>query len=154
MNPNLPRHALWRPGMTWDAIGALDPQIRHPMTRGRRDPQARLADMDAMGVDQALLYPTWFAEGFLLVQRSRRRVRAGARLQRLDRRFLRGGAGPAVRRRDAAAAEHGLRARGTGASRGNSVVPRRLHPADVHRETAISTIRTTTRSGPSWNGSA
>jgi len=24
-NPNLPRHALWRPGMTWDAIGELDP---------------------------------------------------------------------------------------------------------------------------------
>jgi len=26
----------------------------------------RLADMDAMGVDQSLLYPTWFAEGFFL----------------------------------------------------------------------------------------
>jgi hypothetical protein len=24
--------------------------------------------MDAMGVDQALLYPTWFAEGFFLVR--------------------------------------------------------------------------------------
>ena len=22
-HPNLPRHALWRPGMTWDAIGEL-----------------------------------------------------------------------------------------------------------------------------------
>jgi predicted TIM-barrel fold metal-dependent hydrolase len=67
-NPNLPRHALWRPGMTWDAIGELDPHKRHPMTEGATDPQARLADMDAMGVDQALLYPTWFAEGFFLVQ--------------------------------------------------------------------------------------
>jgi predicted TIM-barrel fold metal-dependent hydrolase len=66
-NPNLPRHALWRPGMDWDAIGALDPHTRHPMTRGASDPQARLADMDAMGVDQTLLYPTWFAEGFFLV---------------------------------------------------------------------------------------
>src|SRR5258708_4066753 len=63
-NPNLPRHALWRPGMTWDGIGELDPHTRHPMTEGATDPQARLADMDAMGVDQALLYPTWFAEGF------------------------------------------------------------------------------------------
>ena len=37
------------------------------MTEGASDPKARLADMDAMGVDQALLYPTWFAEGFHLV---------------------------------------------------------------------------------------
>src|SRR4029077_3615615 len=66
-NPNLPRHALWRPGMDWDAIGALDPQVKHPATEGASDPRARLADMDAMGVDQALLYPTWFAEGFFLV---------------------------------------------------------------------------------------
>src|SRR6267142_2619929 len=67
-NPNLPRHALWRPGMNWDAIGALDPHTRHPMTEGASDPQARLADMDAMGVDQTLLYPSWFAEGFFLVR--------------------------------------------------------------------------------------
>jgi uncharacterized protein len=67
-NPNLPRHALWRPGMTWDAIGELDPHTSHPMTEGASDPQARLADMDAMGVDRTLLYPTWFAEGFFLVR--------------------------------------------------------------------------------------
>jgi len=66
-NPNLPRHALWRPGMSWDAIGELDPHMRHPMNEGASDPRARLADMDAMGIDQALLYPTWFAEGFFLV---------------------------------------------------------------------------------------
>jgi predicted TIM-barrel fold metal-dependent hydrolase len=67
-NPNLPRHALWRPGMTWEAVGELDPHTAHPMTEGASDPQARLADMDAMGVDQTLLYPTWFAEGFFLVR--------------------------------------------------------------------------------------
>jgi uncharacterized protein len=67
-NPNLPRHALWRPGMDWEAVGALDPQVRHPPTAGASDPEARLGDMDAMGVDQALLYPTWFAEGFFLVR--------------------------------------------------------------------------------------
>src|SRR5438132_5796286 len=67
-NSNLPRHALWRPGMTWDAIGELDPHTRHPMNEGARDPHTRLADMDAMGVDQTLLYPTWFAEGFFLVR--------------------------------------------------------------------------------------
>ena len=67
-NPNIPRHAIWRPGMTWDSIGELDPNIRHPMNEGAWNPQARLADMDAMGIDQTLLYPTWFAEGFPLVQ--------------------------------------------------------------------------------------
>ena len=67
-NPNLPRHALWRPGMSWDAVGELDPHIRHPMNEGAWDPPARLADMDAMGVDQSLFYPTWFAEGFFLVR--------------------------------------------------------------------------------------
>jgi hypothetical protein len=48
-NPNLPRHALRRPGMSWVAIGELDPHTRHPMTEGASGPQARLADMDAMG---------------------------------------------------------------------------------------------------------
>ena len=67
-NPNLPRHAIWRPGMTWDSIGEMDPKIRHPMTEGASNPRARLADMDAMGIDQTLLYPTWFAEGFPLVR--------------------------------------------------------------------------------------
>jgi predicted TIM-barrel fold metal-dependent hydrolase len=67
-NPNLPRHALWRPGMTWEAIGELDPNTRHPINEGACDPRARLSDMDRMGVDQTLLYPTWFAEGFHLVR--------------------------------------------------------------------------------------
>jgi predicted TIM-barrel fold metal-dependent hydrolase len=67
-NSNIPRHAIWRPGMTWDQVGELDPNTRHPMTSGASDPAARLKDMDAMGVDQALLYPTWFAEGFHLVE--------------------------------------------------------------------------------------
>jgi predicted TIM-barrel fold metal-dependent hydrolase len=67
MNPNIPRHAIWRPGMTWDDIGALDASRRHDMNPGASDPRARLADMDRMGVDQAFLYPTWFAEAFPLV---------------------------------------------------------------------------------------
>jgi len=67
-NPNIPSHAIWRPGMTWEAIGDLDPTIRHPANEGGSNSQARLRDMDAMGVDQTLLYPTWFAEGFPLVK--------------------------------------------------------------------------------------
>ncbi len=68
MNSNIPRHAIWRPGLSWRQIGELDPRVRHPMTSGGSDPEARLKDMDAMGVDQAFLYPTWFAEGFHLVE--------------------------------------------------------------------------------------
>jgi predicted TIM-barrel fold metal-dependent hydrolase len=68
MNSNIPRHAIWRPGMTWDKVGQLDPNTRHAMTEGASNPGARLRDMDAMGVDQAFLYPTWFAEGFHLVE--------------------------------------------------------------------------------------
>jgi predicted TIM-barrel fold metal-dependent hydrolase len=68
MNSNIPRHALWRPGMTWDKVGELDPAVRHPINEAAWNPQARLRDMDAMGIDQAFLYPTWFAEGFHLVE--------------------------------------------------------------------------------------
>src|ERR1700745_539618 len=68
MNSNIPRHAIWRPGMTWEKVGELDPNQRHAMTECACDAKARLRDMDAMGVDQALLYPTWFAEGFHLVE--------------------------------------------------------------------------------------
>ena len=25
-NPNIPRHAIWQPGMTWQSIGELDPR--------------------------------------------------------------------------------------------------------------------------------
>jgi hypothetical protein len=62
------RHAVWRPGCTAEDIGALDPRAFSGITPGAWDAEARLADMDAMGVDQALLYPTWFAEGFHLVR--------------------------------------------------------------------------------------
>ena len=67
-NTNIPRHAIWRPGMTWDSIGELDPNTRHATNEGSWNPRARLNDMDAMGVDQTFLYPTWFAEGFHLVE--------------------------------------------------------------------------------------
>ena len=67
-NLNIPSHAIWRPGMTWDTIGDLDPNTPHPMNEAAWNPHARIRDMDAMGVDQAFLYPTWFAEGFPLVK--------------------------------------------------------------------------------------
>ena len=67
-NSNIPRHAIWKPGMTWDSVGDLDPDVRHPESEGASDPEARLRDMDAMGVDRSFLYPTWYAEGFHLVE--------------------------------------------------------------------------------------
>src|SRR5262249_14900182 len=62
------RQACWRPGLTPEQIGALDPEVEQPMTAGAQDPAARLKDMDAMGVDRALLFPTLFAEYFPLVE--------------------------------------------------------------------------------------
>ena len=68
MNCNIPRHAIWKPGMTWEQVGDLDPDRRHAANEGASNPHARLRDMDAMGVDQTFLYPTWFAEGFHLIE--------------------------------------------------------------------------------------
>jgi predicted TIM-barrel fold metal-dependent hydrolase len=62
------RQACWTPGTTPAAIGRLDPEVRHPVTAGAQDPAARLRDMDAMGVDRALLFPTLFAEHFPLIE--------------------------------------------------------------------------------------
>ena len=62
------RHACWHPGMTPDDVGRLDPELPHPITAGAYDPVARLEDMDAMGVERALLFPTLFAEYFPLVE--------------------------------------------------------------------------------------
>ncbi len=64
---NIPRQGVWRPGMTVEQIGSLDPTVRHPVNPGGSDPEVRLRDMDQMGVDQALLFPTYFAEYFPLV---------------------------------------------------------------------------------------
>jgi hypothetical protein len=47
------------------AVGALVPgtepwKQRFGRLAGCRDPQARLRDMDAIGTDQVMLFPTWF----------------------------------------------------------------------------------------------
>jgi uncharacterized protein len=60
----LNRHAIWRPGMTPDEIGALDLRKPHPINPGAQQPAARLRDMDTIGVDKAVLFPTLFAEYF------------------------------------------------------------------------------------------
>jgi hypothetical protein len=35
------------------------------MTEGASNPKAHLKEMDAMGVDQAMIYSTWFARAFI-----------------------------------------------------------------------------------------
>ncbi len=69
MNPSgINRHAVWKPGMKPEDIGALDPTVRHPVNPGAYDSQVRLRDMDAMGIDQQLLFPTLFAEYFPCIE--------------------------------------------------------------------------------------
>lgn len=64
----LTREAIWRPGRTPSDIGALDLDTFHEPNSAAWDPEARLADMDAMGVDQAILHPTLFGEHLPLVE--------------------------------------------------------------------------------------
>lgn len=67
-NRGIPRYAIWKPGMKPEDIGALDANRPHPPNPGASEPQARLRDMDAMGVDQAVLFPILFNEYFPVVE--------------------------------------------------------------------------------------
>ena len=129
------------------------PDVTASGDRGRLGPAGASCRYGRDGGRPGLLYPTWFAEGFFLVQRPGRRLRAGARLQQLDRRLLQGGAGPALRRRDDAAAEHGLRARGVATGGADAVHSAPCSSGRCSSRTATSTIRITTRCGRSWSGS-
>jgi predicted TIM-barrel fold metal-dependent hydrolase len=60
--PGINRLAVWRPGMSPESIGRLDPSHPPDPNLGAWDPAARLADMDALGVDEAVVLPTLFAE--------------------------------------------------------------------------------------------
>ncbi|MBI3743612.1 MAG: amidohydrolase family protein [Chloroflexi bacterium] len=64
----LNRLAIYRPGLTAKEIGSMDPRKPHPITAGAQDAKARIKDMDAMGIDQALIFPTLFAEYFPVVE--------------------------------------------------------------------------------------
>jgi predicted TIM-barrel fold metal-dependent hydrolase len=58
----LNRRAIWRPGMSPDEIGGLDPRKPYPINPGAHTAANRLSDMDQIGVDKALLFPTLFGE--------------------------------------------------------------------------------------------
>ena len=123
------------------------------MNEGAWDPQARLADMDAMGVDQALLYPTWFAEGFFLVRDPDVAYALARAYNDWIAGFLQGGAAAAVRRRDIAAAEHGFRARGDYSGWRGCRASAPSSSGRCSSKTAISTIPITIRCGPNWSSS-
>jgi predicted TIM-barrel fold metal-dependent hydrolase len=63
----LVRQAVWRPGMTSEEIGGLDPDVFQPLNPGAFEVGARLADMDATGIDVAVVFPTLFGEYLPLV---------------------------------------------------------------------------------------
>jgi uncharacterized protein len=53
------------PGWNKKEVGALTPgteawKAKFGRVAGCRDPRARLRDMDALGIDQVMLFPTWF----------------------------------------------------------------------------------------------
>jgi predicted TIM-barrel fold metal-dependent hydrolase len=62
------RQAIWRPGTKPADIGALDPNVFHELNPGAWDPVARLADLDAMGIAQQVVFPTLFAEYLPMVE--------------------------------------------------------------------------------------
>ncbi len=62
------RHACWEPGMTVDDIGSLDPASLHTAVAGASDPVARLRDLDVLGIDQQIIFPTLFNEHLPVVE--------------------------------------------------------------------------------------
>ena len=130
-SPNIPRHAIWQPGMTWESVGDLDPDVRHPLTPGASGPQARLLHMDLMGVDQAFLYPTWFAEGFPLIEDPDVAHVLARAYNDWIADFCAVGTATSLRSSHASAAEYGLCVTGVAPRRREAVLPRCLHPASV-----------------------
>src|SRR5919198_1026883 len=71
------------PGWNKKEIGALTPgtpawQAKFGRLAGCRDPRARLADMDALGVDQVMRFPSWFVRLPLVREPAAARILATA----------------------------------------------------------------------------
>jgi len=56
------RRAVWRPGMSPEEIGSINPEQACQLNPGAQIAADRLRDMDEIGVDKALMFPTLFAE--------------------------------------------------------------------------------------------
>ena len=132
-NTNIPRHAIWRPGMTWEDVGELDPNTRHSINEGAWDTKARLRDMDAMGVGQAFLYPTWFAEGFHLVEDPDVAYALARAYNNWMADFCQAAPDRLFAAAMLAAPGHGLCTRGAAAGRQDPVLPRGFYTAHVYR---------------------
>jgi predicted TIM-barrel fold metal-dependent hydrolase len=75
MNRNrLNRYACFHPGATVESIAELDPNAHHEDTPGASDGVARLRDLDALGIDQQVVFPTLFAEQLPVVESPRAAV--------------------------------------------------------------------------------
>ena len=132
-NSNIPRHAIWRPGLSWDEIRR--DRCRHEARAqpGRLGPQGAAVGHGRDGRRPGVPVPDLVRRGLPPGRRPGRRLRAGARLQRLDGRLLLRRARATFRRRHAAAAEPGLRRRGAAAGLSSRLLPRRFPAAHVHR---------------------
>ena len=63
------RASIWRPGMTKEHIGSMpEEEVRRANVPGGYDPRERLKDMDVMGIDQVMLFPTSFGQGLISVE--------------------------------------------------------------------------------------
>jgi predicted TIM-barrel fold metal-dependent hydrolase len=62
------RQAIWRPGMTLEDVGDLNPETVHAINPGANEVGPRVADLDELGIDCAIAYPTLFSEYFPLVE--------------------------------------------------------------------------------------
>lgn len=70
----LNRFACFRPGETLESLGELDPSAASEDNPGAADAAARLRDLDALGIDQQIVYPTLFAEHLPVVESPRAAV--------------------------------------------------------------------------------
>ncbi|MCH2171393.1 amidohydrolase [Myxococcota bacterium] len=70
----LNRYACFHPGDDVESIGALDPEAGTAENPGAWDPAARLRDLDALGIDQQVVFPTLFSEHLPVVQSPRAAV--------------------------------------------------------------------------------
>ncbi len=70
----LNRFACFHPDSTPESIGELDPDVPSEDNLGASDTAARLRDLDALGIEQQIVFPTLFAEYFPVVESPRAAV--------------------------------------------------------------------------------
>lgn len=70
----LNRYACFRPGATVESIGQLDPNESHEDNPGAWNTAARLNDLDQLGIDSQIVFPTLFAEHFPVIESPRAAV--------------------------------------------------------------------------------